>query len=159
MKALPMSLENLLTLLGEKSSAAPLIFSTKDGDIGGGYHVTELKSAKITSIDCGGNVADWTEATLQLLDGGDGTHMTVSKFSAILSHSLKTIPALKDAPLYAEYAPQNTQLSRYDVSLQQTDNSMAEIRLTDMQALCKPAQNQSCGPKCGPTAPQKRACC
>lgn len=154
-----MSLQNLLTQLREKSSDAPLVFSTKDGDIGGGYHVTELKSAQITSIDCGGNVADWTETTLQILDGGDGPHMTVGKFTAIVTHSLKAIPALADTPLFAEFAPKNAHLSRYDMALSPTDMSKAEIRLTDMQALCKPAQNQSCGPKCGPTAPQKRACC
>lgn len=75
-----MKLNELLAHLKTTPSASALVFSTEDGDIGSGYHVTEFKHAKVTGIDCGGRVSEWVEASVQLLDGSGGSHMAVGKF-------------------------------------------------------------------------------
>jgi len=41
-----------------------------DGDVfETGYHITELKFAEITGVDCAGRLSNWQEAALQVLDG------------------------------------------------------------------------------------------
>ena len=59
----------LVSQLQAVDPALPLIFKTKQGAIGAGYHVTELRHAHAKGIDCGGNIQTWQEARLQLMDG------------------------------------------------------------------------------------------
>lgn len=154
-----MTLNEMLSQLKEKDPNVALMFLTEDERIGGGYHVTELKSANITSIDCGGNVAAWTEASLQLLDGDEGTHMRVGKFVGILEHSLRKIRPLRDVPAHVEFSPGNVGLRRFEMEILETESSKAEIRLSDTSAACKPAASGHCGSGCTGKSEPKTACC
>jgi hypothetical protein len=51
------------------------------------YHITEIKQAPITSVDCGGKISAWTEVVVQLwepVSHTDGRAMKVSKALSII---------------------------------------------------------------------------
>lgn len=58
----------------ERRPGAALVFEFPHGRIRPGYHITELLSASIRSVDCGGDPSSWHEGVLQLLEpaGGEG---------------------------------------------------------------------------------------
>lgn len=154
-----MTLTEILDSLRTMKHEASLLFSTAAETIGAGYHVTELKAADITSIDCGGNVSKWKEASLQLLDGKNGTYMTVGTFVEILEHSLQKIEALRMAPVHAEFSHRNEGLRRFELALFEADSDKVEFRLSDVRAVCKPAmsgQGKSC---CGNARAAESVCC
>ncbi|MVO15471.1 DUF6428 family protein [Parasedimentitalea huanghaiensis] len=133
------TLNSVVTLLKLQNAYAPLVFETNEGEIGGGYHVTELKQAIITSIDCGGNIDDWRETHVQLLDGQTGEHMSVGKFAAIADKSMAKVQHLGEAPLYFEFALKNNGLRRYQIEALTPDASKIIVLLTEGRAVCKPA--------------------
>ncbi|MEP3276426.1 MAG: DUF6428 family protein [Stappiaceae bacterium] len=167
-----MTLGEMKALLNQKNPDAPLVFSTATETIGAGYHVTELKACDITSIDCGGNVSRWTEAALQLLDGAHGDYMVVGRFLGILNHSFATIEQLEASQAFVEFAPNNEGLRKFQPSYQETGPEIAQFRLIDARAQCKPSLSGRCGPAevkhtpsdeagcCGGPAPEGvDACC
>ncbi|MCV3274108.1 DUF6428 family protein [Roseobacter sinensis] len=116
-----------------------LIVETPDGPIGAGYHITELKYAQMTGIDCGARFSRWDEATLQLLDGHGGNALTVGKAAAILRQSIASVPGLGDSPLHVECAPGNRGLRRYRPGDLRSDEDAAILPLAEQTAQCKPA--------------------
>ncbi len=59
------------------------------------YHITEIKQAPITSVDCGGKMNSWTEVIMQLwepADGDDSRAMQVNKALSIIQLVEKTLP-------------------------------------------------------------------
>lgn len=134
-----MNLNDLIASLGDAPDTMPLVFETADGEVGAGYHVTELKLAQITGIDCGASVNKWTEASLQLLDGDGQAHMPLGKFLGILRRSEWKVPGLGDAPLKVEFAHGNAGLRTYELGKPEIVNDRAVIRLEDSSAVCKPA--------------------
>ena len=134
-----MTLNDFLDALHEQPAEAPLVFTTSEGPIGAGYHITELKSLDIKSIDCGGRTSDWTEVQIQLLDGSGRAHLSAGKSAKILEHSLKAIPDLAEGELSFEYAPGNNGLRRYIPTQPIWAEGHVEMRLTEDGAQCKAA--------------------
>ncbi len=142
-----MTPQSLLETVNALPADLPLVFQTGEGAVGDGYHVTELKLAQVTSIDCGGRVAAWTEAALQLLDGpggsaGDssgGGYMKVGKFASILSQSVYRVRGLGDSPLHVEFAHGNAGLRIYDIAVPELRDGVVAIGLQESRAQCKPA--------------------
>lgn len=134
-----MTLSDLVATLKTQDPQAPLVFATPDAEIGGGYHVTELKVLNITSIDCAGRTSEWREAAVQLLDGRVGEHMKVGKFVGILENSLRKVQGLGDAPAHVEFSPNNEGLQRYEIKFGAPSKDQVLIRLATAQATCKPA--------------------
>ena len=130
----------LLVGLQAMDPALPLIFRTQHGEIGAGYHVTELRHSHSKGIDCGGNIQSWQEARLQLLDGYGGEHMSVGKFNTIVEKSLKAVPELKDAELLVEFGHNNSELSLMAIGSPEVDEDGVVIFLGEARAICKPAQ-------------------
>ena len=153
------TLDSLVAQLGRVAPDQPLIFATDAGDIGQGYHVTELKHLTINSIDCGGRRSSWTEAQLQLLDGDYGAHMHVGKFISIARHSIASVEGLDDAPLSVEYAPRNQGLHRYRIGAMAPGRDGVRVTLVQDAAVCKPAMAAPCpiGRRSG-TDTKKMAC-
>ena len=147
-----MTPNHLLSKLTALPGDHALIFETPAGPIGRGYHITELKHARITSIDCGGRIAEWQEASLQLLDGAQGAPLTVGKAAAIITQSLARVPGLKDSPLHVEFAHGNQGLKLYHLSDPRPGDGTTVLHLTDAPAQCKPAAEHA-------QAPGKTACC
>lgn len=134
-----MTLNDLLKTLKTMTPQAAVVFSTQEAVIGGGYHVSELKAARITSIDCAGRTSEWNEAVVQLLDGPGGAHMSVGKFVRILENSLSKLEALKDVPALVEFAPGNAGLRRFSLDIKNNTADRVDIQLSDEKAVCKPA--------------------
>lgn len=131
---------NLLTDLQNQDPAHPLIFMTDEGEIGAGYHVTELRHSFSKGIDCGGNIESWQETRLQLLDGQGVTHMSVGKFGNIVKKSLSSLPELADAPLLIEFGHGNNGLTLMSLDAPEVQGDTVVLRLGDARAVCKPAQ-------------------
>ena len=134
-----MTLNDFLNALHEQPAEAPLVFTTSEGPIGAGYHITELKSLDIKSIDCGGRTSDWTEVQIQLLDGAGRSHLSAGKSAKILENSLKAIPDLAEGELSFEYAPGNNGLRRYIPTQPIWAEGHVEMRLSEDGAQCKAA--------------------
>lgn len=138
-----MNLNTLITALSGVSDATPLIFATTDKEIGAGYHVTELKLAQITGIDCAARVATWAEASLQLLDGEGRGHMQLGKFKGILRQSVSKVAGLDEAPVKVEFAHGNAGMRTYEMEEPELRQDKVVIRLRESRAVCKPAYSFS----------------
>ncbi len=132
------TLNDLVVDLKTLNPDLPLVFETDEGEIGGGYHVTELKHAQIHSIDCGGNLSDWIETNLQLLDGNDQTHMAVGRFLKIAALSMGKIDGLGTGQLSFEYGPKNIGLRRFYAAEIVPKSKKITIKLQEDIAKCKP---------------------
>ncbi|CUI61713.1 hypothetical protein TA5113_00945 [Cognatishimia activa] len=139
MKDASMKLSAFLKALGPSPVDLPVIYFTDEAAIGAGYHLTELKSAPTTSIDCGGNINHFHEVTLQLLDGSVGKHMTAGKLTKILLHSLKTLPDLDWADVKVEFAPNNEGLQLFLLGEPIVTDFEVRVPLIADGAVCKPA--------------------
>lgn len=129
----------------DKHPGLPLKFYFDGTVINPGYHVTEVKFASIRSLDCGrkSDTEHWDELTIQLLDGSTNitqSHMSGSKFTAIVAKALEKLSA-EDAPLlYFEYAPNNGPIRKLSVeSIESTPNEIS-VSLGGEKAVCKPFQ-------------------
>jgi len=151
------TLEGLVTQLGEVAPDQPLIFMTDAGEIGAGYHVTELKHLRVDSIDCGGRRSNWHEAQLQLLDGDHGGHMHVGKFIDIARRSMGAIDGLGHTPLSVEYAHKNQGLHRYRIGALVSGADGLRLTLVADTAICKPAMATPCPLGRQPRANTKKA--
>ena len=151
-----MTIDDLTAALAALPADAPAVFATDEGPIGEGYHVTELKLARIDSIDCGGRMDGWTEAMLQLLDGAGRTHMSVGKLQGILDQSRRRIEGLGDAPLRVEFAPGNDGLCIYGAPAVAMTGGRAVLRLMPDRAACKLAAEAR---RAGCCAPAASTCC
>ena len=137
----PTTLPEFIGALKDNADAA-LVFAVNGTRIRGGYHVTELKHAAVQSVDCGGNLDDWDETVIQLLDGhSDEGHMTAGKFAGIAQKSLGAIPALALGRLRFEYAPQNGPAQVFTAGQVSPGKHGVTVELNPEFAACKPAQS------------------
>ena len=157
-----MTLNSFLESLNAAPSTASLVFSTDQGDVGTGYHVTEFKHAKITGIDCGARVSEWVEASMQLLDDKQGSHMKVGKFAGILQKSVVQVAGLGEASTRIEFAPRNDGMRTYEMDVPEIRGDTVLVRMHEIRAVCKPAieSGGTCEPSqgCGPSL-TSRGCC
>jgi len=95
MKDTPLSWgEFKATLL--QNPALDLQFQYADNKkVSASYHITEIKQAPITSVDCGGVMNNWTEIVVQLFEPAGGNQlrpMKVRKALAIIDVVEKALP-------------------------------------------------------------------
>jgi len=70
------------------------------------YHITEIKQAPITSVDCGGVKNNWTEVIIQLWEPENQQQlraMKVGKAMSIIELVEKTLPLNPDAIVKIEF--------------------------------------------------------
>lgn len=70
------------------------------------YHITEIKQAPITSVDCGGVVNNWTEVIVQLFEPTNeqqANAMKVNKALSIINVVEKALPLDGDAMVKIEF--------------------------------------------------------
>jgi len=121
-----------------KHSDAALVFKMGDELINPGYHVTEIKQAEVTSLDCGQGADQWSEIIFQVVDGQSSStaaHMSVSKFLAIANKGLADVG---NASLYFEYSPGNRAFNKCSVSAINASEQQVTLELSPMTAVCKP---------------------
>lgn len=160
MSPTPATLADLAAVLSPYA-ALPLVFSFRGEDIRPGYHVTELKAARIDSIDCGGRVAAFRETVVQLLDGrrdAQEVHMTAGRFLAIADRSRAALPGLADAPLIFEYGPGNRPALRLAIARIERTEAALRVHLSALHAACRPALEARTAAAAG-EAPTADPCC
>ncbi|QKJ31206.1 hypothetical protein HQ865_16065 [Mucilaginibacter mali] len=139
------------------------------------YHITEIKQAPITSVDCGGVVNHWTEVIIQLWEPEGQQQeraMKVQKAISIIAVVEKALPLADDAIVKIEFgnAGFDTRQMLPNQIIVQNGELLVDLRPDTVQ--CK-AQDRggSCGPAaddcCAPAKPklqminlaQADACC
>ena len=146
-----MTLNELNAALQAADPSASVAILADGVAVSGGYHITELKRADVTSIDCGGRIARWREADLQILDGAGGDQMTVGTIRGVIGKSVQAVDGLGDAPLRAEFAAGNQGLRRYAVGAPEIgEDGAVALSLTEERAACKPMVDAfaKTGPEC-----------
>lgn len=173
--AVPMPEINTLTRLRtelEAHSALPLVFTYGGKAIAAGYHMTEVKAAKLSSLDCGANPESWSETIIQLWDveSPGATHMKVAKFLGILSQVERRVALDPEALLIVEAGDSVSPMQVFTVGNIAAMSDHVEVTLAPRPATCKPrnrglesalnlavpAESKSC---CGPKSSAKAACC
>jgi hypothetical protein len=78
----------------------------EDKFVDASYHITEIKQAPITSVDCGGVMNKWTEVIVQLWEPSgkqEGRAMVVGKAMSIIDLVEKLLPLDKEAVVKIEF--------------------------------------------------------
>lgn len=124
-----------------------------------GYHVTEVKTVTIESMDCGGKANAWKETVVQLMDGtpdeARAGFMTTRKFLSIYDQVAVRIPVQGTAEIRFEYGNVSSPAMQYQlVSVNvQPERVVAELQLPGV--MCKATgASSSAGQCCGPVAPE-----
>ncbi len=148
------SANELTSYLKGRNASDQALFEVEGDQVGRGYHLTELRVAKINSIDCGGVADAWDEAQVQVLDAPGQEVMSAGKMTAILTRSVAEIDGLADAPLNVEFSPGNQGLGRYQFGAPREAEGFVTIPLMPMgpeckamtRAFAKPAARECCAP-------------
>jgi hypothetical protein len=113
------------------------------------FHITEIKQAPITSVDCGGKMNSWTEIIVQLWEPSTkeaDRSMKVSKALSIINLVEKSLPLNPLATVKIEFGN-----SRFDTRQLYPDECIADgdtfnVKLTPDFTQCKAqTRGQSCG--------------
>ena len=135
------TLKGLENALAPFPESAALVFYSEDGPIRPDYHITELKYARIDSVDCGGRMAQWHEAILQVVDGPQdapgGTHLELGKAKAILTRAAAALPGVEALPLSIEFGPGNAVLQSYHAGVPVLKGSAVHVPLLARAPECK----------------------
>jgi len=117
---------------------AALVFEAGDDFLQPGYHVTEIKQAAVSSLDCGKGTDQWNEVIIQLLDGrsGPGNHyMLTSKFLSIL----ESLNPADESDLYFEFPESNGVIRKLSIHSIDSSAGQTRVALAGEKAVCKPA--------------------
>lgn len=122
------------------------------------YHITEIKQAPITSVDCGGVMNKWTEVIVQLWEPQSleqDRAMQVSKALSIVTLVEKSLPLDPEAIVKIEFG--NTQFDTRQMLpkniMANGDNLIVDLRPDAVQ--CKAIER---GGSCG-TNDKDEECC
>ncbi|MDD9924131.1 MAG: DUF6428 family protein [Boseongicola sp.] len=158
-----MPLNDLLADLGEFDGDQPLIFSSDGKDAAPGYHLTEVKLASVSSLDCGGRRHQWSEARLQVLDGRGEQYMSVNKFRSIIARALEGLDGLRFADVHVEFAHGNLGLMLHSMGKPYEKGAGVVVPLEPISAQCKPAfdlaLDSDATTSCCGSKQSTRACC
>lgn len=155
------TLRELAAELSRHPGKAPTVIETARGALGAGFHVTELKLARMTSIDCGGRTEAWTEAAMELLDGeGEAERaMPAAKLGRIIETSMRAVDGLGEAPLRVEAALGNDGIERHLMAGVSERHGRVVIALQPARAACKPALDLAASGACRPGRQSAQTCC
>ncbi|MFW5899124.1 MAG: DUF6428 family protein [Jiangellaceae bacterium] len=163
-----MTTHDFLTAL-QGAPDAPLHFDTDDWTVPPGYHVTEFKSVRVRSVDCGGRANAWNETVLQVVPPAepDGHAMTAVKFLRIHRRVADALRLEPDAPVRVETGRAgaaavsylvrgvtrdaagglHVQLAAPGVACKANDRSVGDL------PVAQPARDAGC---CSPASPEGR---
>lgn len=123
-----------------------------------GYHITEFKFARVTGLDCGGNVESWSETILQLWDTEEsvtGDRMTVNKLLGIARKAMTSVGAEASSRVVFEVSDGSDAMRIYAFDRLDLTDDTATVHLKVEVSACKPLVRGildvpgSCGPKLG----------
>lgn len=114
------------------------------------YHITEIKQAPITSVDCGGVVNQWTEVIVQLWEPAGQQQeraMKVSKALSIIAIVEKALPLAADAIVKIEFG--NAMFDTRQMLPSHIDIQNGEL-VVDLRPDTVQCKAQDRGGNCGP---------
>jgi len=113
------------------------------------YHITEIKQAPITSVDCGGVMNSWTEVIVQLYEPSISETeraMKVSKALSIINIVEKMLLLNPDATVKIEFGNSKFDTRQMYPGEFQTEGDSFTVNLVPDFTQCKAlTRNQSCG--------------
>jgi len=134
------------------SSNAELFLQFLYGDhelVDPSYHITEIKQAPITSVDCGGKLNSWTEIIIQLWEpGSDGQEraMKVGKALSIIELVEKMLELDLDAEVKVEFGNSKFDTRQLFPSAIRIEGENLIVDLETDQVQCKAkGRNETCG--------------
>jgi hypothetical protein len=122
------------------------------------YHITEIKQAPITSVDCGGKLNSWTEIIVQLWEPGtkqQGRAMKVRKALTIVDLVEKALALDPSATVKIEFGNSGfdtRQMFPGEITVE-GDNLVVDLRADTVQ--CKAIER---GGSCGTTTTGEGCC-
>ena len=129
-----------------------LLFVNADGDtIHAGYHLTEIKAAKLDTVDCGGKKNRWNETIMQLwvpADETSETFMTTGKFLNIYQRVSSMIDVDPTAEVRFEYGDENFFPSNYRVESMTEEIDALRVELRAPNTTCKARDRRAAGATC-----------
>ncbi len=135
------------------------------------YHITEIKQANISSVDCGGNLDVWNEIILQVLEPKENdaeNSMEVSKALKIVDLVENKLSLHPNAFVKIEFGNSNFGVRQMSPNKLETSGTNLIVDLEPETTQCKASdKGGSCGTKKSnvPTlteisqTPQKASCC
>ena len=165
-----MKLEEFIGRLDGKEGL-DLEFRVPGRRISGSYHITEIKSARIESVDCGGIQNRWTEVVFQLLEpvqDDPSRRMTVGRARKIYDDASRIQAFDRDAEVIFEYEPQGAPTALLRVGSIAAGRERAVVSLESSGTQCKPASRSAaasatgsacCGPSVAGARAESSACC
>lgn len=125
------------------------------------YHITEVKQAPITSVDCGGVTNSWTEVIVQLWEPEGKQQlkpMKVHKALSIFNVVEKALPLNPDGIVKIEFGNTGFATRQMLPGSMETSGDDLIVRLAGDTVQCKANQR---GENCGPVTPKDEtaACC
>ncbi|WP_293789940.1 DUF6428 family protein [uncultured Pedobacter sp.] len=122
------------------------------------YHITEIKQAPITSVDCGGVMNAWTEIIVQLwepTEDGEGNAMQVKKALSIIDLVESKLQLNPNAMVKIEFGNSAFHTRQMFPGQFQIDGGNLIVNLVPDVTQCK-AINR--GGSCGTTATGEECC-
>lgn len=122
------------------------------------YHITEIKQAPITSVDCGGKMNSWTEVIVQLWEPvGEPQEraMLVDKALSIINLVEKTLPLNPLATVKIEFGNSAFDTRQMHPNQVMVDGNNLIINLQPDTVQCKAIER---GGSCGTTTSGEECC-
>lgn len=118
--------------------AAPVVFAYRGREAAQGLHVTEVKSGRFASIDCGAMPEAWSETFIQIWEAdGELGPLTASTFVKIMAKAARDSDLDPQSRLTFE-ANSDGVIGVYALERAVLDNGRAHISLKPRRASCKP---------------------
>lgn len=106
------------------------------------YHITEIKNAKIESVDCGGNPESYNHTIVQLWINPEEKlrkSWTAKKALNIIELVDKVTPIDGQAELFFEYGALDTRTSHYSINTLMIEKQTLKVQLYTKATVCKPS--------------------
>ncbi|MET3981220.1 hypothetical protein ABIB62_003702 [Mucilaginibacter sp. UYP25] len=131
----------------------------EDKWVNASYHITEIKQAPITSVDCGGVVNRWTEIIMQLWEPQNEQQeraMPASKALSIIDLVENILPLDADGIVKIEFGNQQFETRQMLPKQLIIDNDSLVVDLKADVVQCKAIDR---GGSCGTNADARNAVC
>jgi hypothetical protein len=140
-----MKTNNFLEILKNNLTKDLLFEYSPDKFVGANYHITEIKTLSIESVDCGGLENSWVETVVQLwespLEVDKRIFMKVSKAIEIVDRVNAIKPLFLDTEIKFEYGNKSFHTANLVVeSIVENDKSVI-VKLHSDSTQCKASDN------------------
>lgn len=113
------------------------------------FHITEIKQANITSVDCGGKMNAWTEVIVQLWEPNNfesSRSMKISKAISIIELVEKTVPLNPNSLVKIEFGNDSFDTRQMHPQNFEIKNDEIIVKLAADKTQCKAIdRGQTCG--------------